>query len=65
MAHVINLRIEHLHENLYLTTNEDVQGSITLGLTIQERFEIARDVAKKLLESRTANASKLPAVGEA
>ncbi len=53
MEHVIQLHIEKLPEGLYLATSDDVQGLIAQGRTIQETLEIARDVAKKLIESQT------------
>jgi predicted RNase H-like HicB family nuclease len=51
MEHVINLHIERLPEGVYLATSDEVQGLVAQGRTIQETLEIARDVAKKLLES--------------
>ena len=59
MEHVINLHIEHLPEGVYLATSDDVQGLIAQGRTIQETLEIARDVAKTLLESQADNMSHL------
>ena len=53
MEHVIQLHIEKLPEGLYLATSEDVQGLIAQGRTIQETIEIARDVAKKLIEAHS------------
>jgi predicted RNase H-like HicB family nuclease len=50
MERVINLHIEKLPEGVYLATSEDVQGLIAQGRTITETIEIARDVAKKLIE---------------
>ena len=64
MEHVINLHIEHLPEGVYLATSDDVQGLIAQGRTIQETLEIARDVAKKLLESQVDNMSKLRRANE-
>ena len=52
MEHVIQLHIEKLPEGVYLATSNDVQGLVAQGRTIQETIEIARDVAKKLIESR-------------
>ena len=52
MEHLINLHIEHLPEGVYLATSDDIQGLVAQGRTIQETLEIARDVAKKLLESQ-------------
>lgn len=53
MEHMIQLHIEKLPEGVYLATSDDVQGLIAQGRTIQETIEIARDVAKKLIESQT------------
>jgi predicted RNase H-like HicB family nuclease len=50
MEHIVNLHIEKLPEGMYLATSEDVQGLVAQGRTIQETVEIARDVAKCLLE---------------
>ena len=50
MERVVNLHIEHLPEGVYIATSEDVPGLIAQGRTITETLEIARDVAKKLLE---------------
>jgi predicted RNase H-like HicB family nuclease len=52
MEHVIQLHIEKLPEGLYLATSDDVQGLVAQGRTIQETIEIARDVAKKLIEAQ-------------
>lgn len=52
MEHVIQLHIEKLPEGVYLATSDDVQGLIAQGRTIQETLEIARDVAKKLMEAQ-------------
>ena len=66
MEHVIQLRIEKLPEGLYLATSDEVQGLIAQGRTIQETIEIARDVAKKLIEAQTfSTARPLVPVGEA
>jgi predicted RNase H-like HicB family nuclease len=53
MEHVIRLHIEKLPEGVYLATSEDVQGLVAQGRTIQETLEIARDVARKLIEARS------------
>ena len=53
MEHIIQLHIEKLPEGVYLATSDDVQGLIAQGRTIQETIEIARDVARKLIEART------------
>jgi len=50
MEKIIKLKIVKLPEGIYLATSDDVQGLIAEGRTIAETIEIARDVAKKLLE---------------
>jgi predicted RNase H-like HicB family nuclease len=52
MEQIVNLHIERLPEGVYLATSADVPGLIAQGRTIQETLEIARDVARKLLEAR-------------
>lgn len=65
VEHVIKLHIEKLPEGVYLATSDDVQGLIAQGRTIQETIEIARDVARKLIEAQSDPATKLPKAGEA
>jgi len=61
MEQILKLQIEKLPEGVYLATSEDVPGLVAQGRTIQETLEIARDVAKKLLEARAESAgSKRP-----
>lgn len=61
MEHVIQLHIEKLPEGMYLATSDEVQGLVAQGRTIQETLEIARDVAKKLIEAQAgAGHSTLP-----
>jgi predicted RNase H-like HicB family nuclease len=55
MEHVIQLHIEKLPEGVYLATSDDVQGLVAQGRTIQETIEIARDVARKLIEARSGS----------
>lgn len=52
MEHIANLHIEKLPEGVYLATSDDIPGLIAQGRTITETVEIARDVAKKLLEAQ-------------
>lgn len=58
----LRLHIEKLPEGVYLATCADVQGLVAQGRTIQETIEIARDVAKKLIESQAS--AQLPTVAE-
>lgn len=62
MEHLIQLHIEQLPAGVCLATSDDVQGLIAQGRTIQETIEIARDVAKKLIEAQTGH--RLPTVAE-
>lgn len=52
MERVVNLHIEKLPEGFYLATSENIQGLIAQGRTITETIEIAKDVAKKLIEAQ-------------
>ena len=58
MELILNLHIEKLPEGDYLATSDDVQGLVAQGRTIQETIEIARDVAKKLLEAQADRTGK-------
>jgi len=53
MESIINIHIEKLPEGVYLATSEDIQGLVAQGRTVTETIEIARDVAKKLLEAQS------------
>jgi len=62
---MIQLHIEKLPEGRYLATSDEVQGLVAQGRTIQETLEIARDVAKKLIEARSdSNAAPLSPAGD-
>jgi len=52
MEKIINIHIEKLPEGVYLATSDEVQGLVAQGRTVNETLEIARDVAKKLLEAQ-------------
>ena len=52
MEQIANIHIEKLPEGVYLATSEDIPGLVAQGRTITETLEIARDVAKKLLEAK-------------
>ena len=67
MERIVNLHIEKLPEGPYLATSDDVQGLVAQGRTIEETIEIARDVAKKLIEAQTGKSAdvKLPPAQEA
>jgi predicted RNase H-like HicB family nuclease len=52
MERIIRIQVERLPEGLYLATSDDIQGLVAQGRTIAEALEIARDIAKKLLEEQ-------------
>jgi predicted RNase H-like HicB family nuclease len=52
MEKIISIHVEKLPEGYYLATSDDLQGLVAQGRTIMETLEIARDVAKKLLEAQ-------------
>ena len=52
MEKIVNLHIEKLPEGVYLATCDDIPGLVAQGRTVAETIEIARDVAKKLLEAQ-------------
>ena len=51
MEHIFNIHIEKLPEGVYLATSEEIPGLVAQGRTVWETLEIARDVARKLLEA--------------
>ncbi len=53
MEKKINIHIEKLPEGFYLATSDNLQGLVAQGRTISETLEIARDIAKKLLEAQS------------
>ena len=64
MEQIVTLHIEHLPEGVYLATSDDIPGLVAQGRTVIETLEIARDVAKKLLEAQ-AEREGLPKLKEA
>ncbi|OIN89470.1 MAG: DUF1902 domain-containing protein [Anaerolineae bacterium CG03_land_8_20_14_0_80_58_20] len=50
---IVRIHIEKLPEGVYLATSEDVQGLVAQGRTVAETLEIARDVARKLIEAQS------------
>jgi predicted RNase H-like HicB family nuclease len=51
MERIVNLHIEKLPEGFYLATSDNIQGLVAQGRTIAETIEIAKDIAKKLIEA--------------
>ena len=60
MERILNLHVEKLPEGVYLATSDDLPGLVAQGRTVIETLEIARDVARKLLEARAERQQALP-----
>ncbi|MBK8637499.1 MAG: type II toxin-antitoxin system HicB family antitoxin [Chromatiaceae bacterium] len=52
MEKMIKVHIEVLEEGGFLATSEDIQGLVAQGRTVQETLDIAKDVARHLLEAQ-------------
>lgn len=52
MELAIRIQIEELPEGLYLATSNELPGVVAQGRTVAEALDIARDVARKLIEAR-------------
>jgi predicted RNase H-like HicB family nuclease len=52
MERIVNLEIAKVPEGVYLATSDNIQGLVVQGNSITETIEIARDVAKKLIEAQ-------------
>jgi len=59
MERVLRITIEKLPEGVYLATSDDLQGLVAQGRTATEAMEIARDVARKLLEAQSEKGRSL------
>ena len=66
MEKIINIHVEKLPEGVYLATSEGMPGLVAQGRTVMESLEIARDVARKLMEARAERSGdlKLSAIGD-
>jgi predicted RNase H-like HicB family nuclease len=64
MEQIVKLHIEKLPEGVYLATSEDVPGLVAQGRTVAETIEIARDVARVLLEVRASSPPAKNLVGD-
>lgn len=52
MELAIRVQVEELPEGVYLATSEELPGLVAQGRTVSEAPEIARDVARKLIDAR-------------
>ena len=53
MELAIQVSIEELPEGLYLATSDELPGLVAQGRTVAEALDIARDVARKIIEARS------------
>lgn len=60
----VMLHVERLPEGGYLATSEAIQGLVAQGRTVSETLEIARDVARRLLEAPRKNLIPDHSLGE-
>jgi len=53
MELAIQVSIEELPEGLYLATSDELPGLVAQGRTVAEALDIARDVARRIIEARS------------
>ncbi len=59
MEHIVNLHIEKLPEGAYVGTSHNVPGLVAQGCSIAETIEIARDIARELVEAQAEDAVQI------
>ena len=52
MELAIQIRVEELPEGVFLATPDELNGLVAQGRTVAEALDIARDVARRLIEAR-------------
>lgn len=62
----IQIQVEELPQGVFLATSEELPGLVAQGRTVAEALDIARDVARKLIEARRdrEGAPTLPTTSE-
>ncbi len=58
MERIVRVHVQKLPEGVYLATSDEIQGLVAQGRTVSETLEIARDVAKKLIEAQEGRKSE-------
>ena len=56
----LRLQIRRVENGQHLATSDDLPGLVAQGRTVAEAVEIARDVARKLIESYREHGDLLP-----
>ena len=64
MEKIIKIHLEKLPEGPYLATSDDIQGLVAQGSTASEAIEIARDVARKLIEEQGLTSIDVGAISD-
>jgi predicted RNase H-like HicB family nuclease len=66
MELAIRIQVEELPEGVFLATSDELPGLVAQGRTVAETLEIARDVARKLIDARRerGTAPTLPPTSE-
>ena len=66
MELAIRIQVEELPEGPFLATSDELPRLVAQGRTVAEALDIARDVARKLIEARRERdgAPDLPATNE-
>lgn len=66
MELAIHIQVEELPEGLFLATSDELPGLVAQGRTVAESLDIARDVARKIVEARRERdgAPNLPTASE-
>jgi predicted RNase H-like HicB family nuclease len=59
MELAIRIQVEELPEGVFLATSDELPGLVAQGRTVAEALEIARDVARKLIEARRERGAAL------
>jgi predicted RNase H-like HicB family nuclease len=66
MEVAVQIHVELLPEGVFLATSEQLPGLVAQGRTVAETLEIARDVARQLIEAKREREgiSSLPPAAE-
>jgi predicted RNase H-like HicB family nuclease len=59
MELALQIQVVELPEGLFLATSNELSGLVAQGRTVAEALDIARDVAKKIIEARRDRGSGL------
>ena len=63
MELVLRVQVEELPEGMFLATSDELSGLVAQGRTVAETLDIARDVARRLIEARREREGAAPLPG--